>query len=268
MNSKKSRLFGSLIGDELLDSNGVLIPKQEQSFYGPEYKKEEQPSLQSLGYALSSLEEKLGVQIQPEAVKLPFTLNKLSSPYENAMSDIKKDGYERFLMFSEIVEIKNLANSGDKNAEALYNSLAFGGDEWLSLLMEKKGKDLIFYEKPEGMHLEISSYDIFPPGSMKRRMVMEYDCSRISCSGSIVFDIGKDKMPGMDIPLSLLGSAMIGYIIGCSIKDYPKNMPGPVICLPPENKKVPVGFNILNDKVKIGGNIVYSGFREVKKIKK
>lgn len=268
MYSNKPRRLGTLIGDELLDSSGVLIPKKEE-FYVQQQKKEIEISVQHPVQMIkpATLETKLGIRVEPnQKTRQTMTgLGKRDVPYEVGLSEIKKDGYDRFLLFSEIVKIGRLAYSGDKDAGRLYSSLVaiHSSDEWLGMLMERRGKDLIFYEEPEGIKLETITSSL---GNMKTRMSVKYNCSNISCKDSKIFNIGKDKVSGMNIPLSLFESAMINYLMGCDLKDYPEKMHGPVICLPNEKERVPIGFSISKNKIKINGDAVYRGFRGVKKI--
>ena len=269
MYSNKPRQLGTLIGDELLDSSGILIPKKEEFYIQQE--KKEPVEIAPVLYPVQriktiTLEDKLGLRVEPnpKTRQTRIGTGKRAVPYDIGLIEIKEEGYDRFLLFSEIVEIGRLAYSGDKDAGRLYSSLTINsGDEWLGLVMERRGKDLIFYEEAEGIKMEAI---LLPSGGSKRKTVIRYNSSKISCKDSRVFEIGDDKISGMDIPLSLFGPAMIGYLIGCDLKDYPQKMPGPVICLPPDKERVPVGFAILKDRIKINGDAVYRGFRGVKKI--
>lgn len=243
--------------DQLLDANGVLIPKKAP----PLYSKEELERLNTKKPAETTALAKTNITkvFDKEIENEPFS-GKYSNyiSYDSALKEVFSKGFDRLLLPEDIADIF-YKFYGD----SICNSLLNGKREWLDMAWERKaGGDLLIYKRPKGVYMESLPS---PNGDPSKKI---YNRKKIECDDIFRIKVG-DLPSGVAIPIKMSNSNLsIDFYskVFSRLEDECISLPNIFINLPEYFSLWPVAFEIKSDCLMMKGSefATYRGVKEIK----
>ncbi len=260
--SLKGKLFS---GETLEPKEDSLYSPEELEAFKNQQPKAQQPKPELAVRQQKSLTQIIGLNIEDSADMNADGKKKYMS-FDSAQRGIISRGFEEFIIPSDLIDLRRSNNLLHLH---LYNSITNSTGEWFDMAWMRQGKDLIIYEHPYGLFLEVLPPTNYPKNNIVNHKhypsSFRYNAKNIKCNNALSFNIGNFSA-GVEIPLHAFGSALSDYILRRKVADYPTSMPEPKIVLPEYFTVMPVGFEMKQDGFVIGGHI-YRACRGAKRKK-